>query len=190
MSVCGRCLPFRLNRRTICASCGHSLLSFDRWVAEPLHLLLLLVPPISRNIFERYTSVTPVVVSDFVQASLVEIKCGTGRKKTPLMQKSDDLTPFAHPGFEPVISGLSRPFAFNTKTFGKRVPQSPFQDGIFITRSPPESASCNGTRRISYVFRKNLPYSFASNRFVRKLSGFGSGLFVLSQVLALRYNIC
>ena len=137
MSVCGRCLPFRLNRRTICASCGHSLLGFARCVAERLHLLLLLLVTISRNVFERYTSVTPVVVSDFVQASLLDKKCGTGRKKAPLMQKSDDLTPFAHPGFEPVISGLSRPFAFNTKTFGKRVPQSPFQDGIFITRSPP-----------------------------------------------------
>ena len=90
-------------------------------------------------------------------ASLVGKKCGTGRKKTPLMQKNNHLTPFAHVGFEPVISGLSLPFAFNTKTFGKRVPQSPFQDGIFITRSPPESASRNGTRRIFAMRRKNLP---------------------------------
>ena len=154
MSVCGRCLPFRLNRRTICASCGHSLLGFAPCVAERLHLLLLLLVTISRNIFERYTSVTPVVVSDFVQASLVDKKCGMGREKAPLTQKSDDLTTFAHAGFEPVISGLSRPFAFNTKTFGKRVRRRPFHDIVFITWSPLESASQTSTRRISYQFRK------------------------------------
>eukprot|EP01043_Picozoa_sp_COSAG02_P021121 COSAG02_NODE_1063_length_14846_cov_134.162745_9_plen_119_part_00 len=65
-------------------------------------------------------------------------------------------------------------------TSAESLVRRPFQDGIFFTRSPPESASRNGTRRIFSMCRKTSIWDLPSNRFVLKITRFQSRLFVLT----------
>jgi hypothetical protein len=58
-------------------------------------------------------------------------------------------------------------------------PQATVSRWNFFTRSPPESASRTGMRRISCKFRKTSIWDLPSSRFVPKIDRFESRLFVL-----------